>query len=103
VQSPGYDAVLPEDSFPSLALSHDIQLESTEIRTLHPAVARPGRCAANIEFVPLSADESSAWLAARGVEDAPHEPSTLASLYARAEGRDPEAIDLADFGGAAEA
>ena len=68
-----------------------------EIRTLHPAVARPGRCAANIQFVPLVADESKAWLERHGIEDSVGE-STLAALYARLEGRSPDAITLADFG-----
>ena len=38
-----------------------------EIRQLHPAVARPGRCAANVEFGPLSASEASAWLERHGL------------------------------------
>ena len=58
-----------------------------EIRRLHPAVARPGRCAANVEFEPLSVDEAAEWLAARecSAEDV-EAPSILASLYARLEG-----------------
>lgn len=60
-----------------------------EIRKLHPAVARPGRCAANVEFAALSAEESAAWLAQRGVERAADGATTLASLYAIAEGMDP--------------
>ena len=36
------------------------------IRKLHPAVARPGRCAANVEFAPLAADEAAAWLDEHG-------------------------------------
>jgi hypothetical protein len=58
-----------------------------EVRRLHPAVARPGRCAANIEFGPLPADEATSWLATHGVEEAAKAPTTIASLYARAEGR----------------
>jgi hypothetical protein len=60
-----------------------------EIVALHPAVARPGRCAANVEFDPLSAAEASAWLARHGVDDGSPESTILASLYARAEGFDP--------------
>ncbi|MDP8911863.1 MAG: DUF5925 domain-containing protein [Actinomycetota bacterium] len=56
-----------------------------EIRKLHPAVARPGRCAANIEFVPLSVEESKAWLERHGVDDAVSAPTTLAALYAKTE------------------
>lgn len=51
------------------------------IRELHPAVARAGRCAAAVEFLPLSAQEASAW-AGREIE----EPITLADLYALREG-----------------
>src|SRR5438046_8444628 len=39
-----------------------------ELRRLHPAVARPGRCAANIEFTALPADEAAAWLGGRGTD-----------------------------------
>jgi len=60
-----------------------------EIRTLHPAVARPGRAAANIEFAGLSRAEAAAWLEARGVDVVPPPGATLAALYALAEGRDP--------------
>jgi hypothetical protein len=60
-----------------------------ELRRLHPAVARPGRCAADIEFAPLSAEESAAWLRGRGVEAQPSGRGVLASLYAQLEGLDP--------------
>ena len=60
-----------------------------EIRALHPAVARPGRCAANIEFEPLAPDEARAWLAAHGLDEAPEDSRILASLYAQLEGDDP--------------
>jgi hypothetical protein len=56
-----------------------------EIRKLHPAVARPGRCAANIAFGPLSTEESSAWLAEREVHAPAGGATTIASLYALAE------------------
>ncbi len=59
-----------------------------ELRKLHPAVARPGRCAANIEFEALSAEEVAAWLERRGVTECPGSPAILASLYALAEGFD---------------
>ncbi|HEU0304027.1 MAG TPA: ATP-binding protein [Gaiellaceae bacterium] len=69
-----------------------------EIRKLHPAVARPGRCAANIEFGPLSAPEASAWLHAHGVDDEPRDATSLATLFAKVEGRDPEETILVGFG-----
>jgi uncharacterized protein DUF5925 len=56
-----------------------------EIRKLHPAVARPGRCAANITFGPLSREEASAWLAEREVDAPAADAITIASLYALAE------------------
>jgi hypothetical protein len=68
-----------------------------ELRTLHPAVARPGRAAANVEFTPLAPDEASAWLNQHGLDQAADGPATLASLYARVEGRDPAAVTLASF------
>jgi uncharacterized protein DUF5925/ATPase family protein associated with various cellular activities (AAA) len=60
-----------------------------EVRKLHPAVARPGRSAANVEFFPLSSEESNAWLEEHGVEARVPVATTLASLYARKEGLDP--------------
>jgi Domain of unknown function (DUF5925)/ATPase family associated with various cellular activities (AAA) len=53
-----------------------------EVRKLHPAVARPGRSAANIEFTALSAEEAAAWRVRHGIEGADAGPTTLASLYA---------------------
>ena len=59
-----------------------------EIKTLHPAVARPGRAAANVDFLPLSSAEASAWLRERGIDEGA-DSRTIASLYARLDGRDP--------------
>ena len=60
-----------------------------EIRALHPAVARPGRCAANVEFERLAPAEAGAWLASHGVAETPPDSRLLASLYAQLEGLDP--------------
>jgi hypothetical protein len=68
-----------------------------EIRKLHPAVVRPGRCAANIEFGPLPATEAAEWLSAQGLDERPQSPVSLASLYARVEGRSPEETRLVGF------
>jgi hypothetical protein len=57
-----------------------------EVRKLHPAVARPGRSAANIEFTALSAEEAAAWRVRHGIEGADAGPTTLASLYAALHG-----------------
>jgi hypothetical protein len=58
------------------------------LQRLHPAVSRPGRCAAKIEFEPFPAGEAERWLAERGGEGAP--AATLASLYGRVAGAEPE-------------
>lgn len=69
-----------------------------EVRRLHPAVARPGRCAANIEFEPLSAEEASSWLEQHGRPPDARGRRTLASLYAELEGRDLTEMALVGFG-----
>ena len=53
-----------------------------ELRKLQPAVARPGRCAADIAFARLSGEESSAWLAAHGSAEETDRGRTVAELYA---------------------
>jgi hypothetical protein len=60
------------------------------IRSLHPAVCRPGRCAAEVEFSPLSAAEANRWLGKRG-EGRINGHATIADLYAISEGREVEA------------
>ncbi len=57
-----------------------------EIGRLHPAVARPGRCAANIIFPAIPVEQANAWLHSRGSEEEVSSPATLASLYAVLEG-----------------
>ena len=59
-----------------------------ELRRLHPAVARPGRCAANVPFAPLSDVEANEWLRARGVDQSVDGRHTVASLYAQLEGNE---------------
>jgi Domain of unknown function (DUF5925)/ATPase family associated with various cellular activities (AAA) len=59
-----------------------------EIRKLHPAVARPGRSAANVRFDPLGAEQASAWLESHGARDSASSATTIAELFARLEGRD---------------
>jgi hypothetical protein len=51
---------------------------------LHPAARRPGRCLADLEFLPLSPDEANAWLAARGIERRVDRPTPIAELFADA-------------------
>ena len=54
---------------------------------LHPAVSRPGRCAAQIEFEAFTRREAAAWLKKKNhvVDDLVNEP-TLADLYALVRG-----------------
>jgi hypothetical protein len=54
--------------------------------SLHPAAARPGRCAASIEFVAFPPLEAREWLAAHGHAAVPANAETLADLYARLAG-----------------
>lgn len=57
-----------------------------ELRRLHSAVSRPGRCAAQIVFGSFDANEALGWLQRYDVEtDVPH-AATLAELYALREG-----------------
>jgi hypothetical protein len=54
-----------------------------DVRRLHPAVARPGRCLEQVEFAPLEADEASAWLRTRGLPPVTS-PHTIAELFGMA-------------------
>ena len=67
-----------------------------EIGKLHEAVTRPGRCAQEIDFKPLTADESRAWLAAHGRAEDRSASALIADLFAQLEGR--EAKELAPIG-----
>jgi hypothetical protein len=62
-----------------------------DLRSLHPAVSRPGRCAAAVGFRAFPRAEADAWLAARGVEAQAGGERTLAVLYAVAAGEPVEA------------
>jgi hypothetical protein len=55
-----------------------------ELGELTPAVKRPGRCASQLVFGPLTEDESAAWLTAREFEDTSvvQGPMTAAELFA---------------------
>jgi hypothetical protein len=67
------------------------------IKTLHPAVARPGRCAANIEFLRLATDDANAWLERAGAQQRVERPSLLADLYALEAGKKPGELPPAGF------
>jgi hypothetical protein len=53
-----------------------------EISEIHPAVSRPGRCAAITEFTPLTRTQSLSWLERYGVTDSSAGEQTLAELFA---------------------
>lgn len=61
------------------------------LESFHEAVARPGRCASQVEFLPMSAAQGTSWLREHG---APSElpalrgPAVLADLYAMLAGGD---------------
>ena len=52
------------------------------VGALHPAVSRPGRCAAQVDFRAHTREEANAWLAARGCEMRVRGHTTLAELFA---------------------
>ncbi len=59
-----------------------------DLHTIHPAVARPGRCAQLLRFGPLDVEEANRWLEARGEPARVRTPTMLAELYALASGQD---------------
>jgi hypothetical protein len=62
------------------------------IQRFHPAVTRPGRCAAIVSFDPLPPEQARAWLRQHGAEEAARRlscPATLAELYAMRNGAEP--------------
>ena len=56
---------------------------------LHPAVARPGRCAATVEFSAFEPAEATAWLRRHDRPGSVTTSATLAALYARLDGQEP--------------
>jgi hypothetical protein len=62
-----------------------------ELGRLHPAVVRPGRCAAELTFAKLSASEVEAWLHDHGVTDGPAASTSIAELFGMVNGHIPHA------------
>ncbi len=56
------------------------------LKKLHPAVARPGRCASEIEFKKFTQEEANVWLTDRKVDASAKGSQTLAQLYSQTEG-----------------
>lgn len=54
---------------------------------LHPAIHRPGRCLAEVEFEALDPLAANRWLAEQGSQATVEDPKTLAQLYALRDGR----------------
>jgi hypothetical protein len=69
------------------------------VGTLHPAVARAGRCAVVHEFDRLPVDEARAWLAARCVTAGVTRAATIAELYALLDGREGAQATTLGFAG----
>ncbi len=69
------------------------------VRRLHPAVARPGRCASRLQFTPFSDAEAAMWLTKHGIAAGNTEGATLAELFARAKGHEVERETPVGFGG----
>lgn len=59
------------------------------LRRLHPAVVRPGRTWAEVEFGELDAEAANGWLADRGYDEGVERATSLAELFAIADGRRP--------------
>lgn len=60
-----------------------------ELKALHPAVARPGRCAANVKFETFSQEQAHAWCEVNNLDyEFMGEGVPLSDLYARLAGRD---------------
>jgi hypothetical protein len=58
-----------------------------DLRSIHPAVARPGRCGHVLEFEALQPEEASLWLAANDSPATVAVPATLAELFAIRDGK----------------
>lgn len=56
-----------------------------ELDKLHPAVARPGRCASNVKFTSLDSERALAFLRRAGLNVPGTRPATLAELYQQVE------------------
>lgn len=69
--------------------------------SLHPAVTRPGRCLAEIEFAPRSVQEANGWLASRECSRRVAGSMPLADLYAVVHGEEPQTLTRRPIGFAA--
>jgi hypothetical protein len=65
---------------------------------LNPALRRPGRCLAEVEFLPLSALEAQRWLDRAGVDAKANRAHTLSELFALLDGVEETAANRPAFG-----
>jgi hypothetical protein len=68
------------------------------IARLHPAVTRPGRSAATIEFAPFPTQEANRWLTMHDGARTVDASTTLAALYSITKGRERQPTDDRQFG-----
>ena len=68
-----------------------------ELKKIHPAVSRPGRCAANIKFTNLSEEEIKSWCKVHNVQTDLKE-ATIAKLYSILRGEESESHVPLGFG-----
>lgn len=74
---------------PSYLLNSLSSRQTSRFEALHPALSRPGRCVAEIEFDCFSREQAVAWAGRRSLPELPAKLTwSLAELYAHAEGRE---------------
>jgi hypothetical protein len=66
------------------------------IEALHPAIARPGRGWAHVEFRELPVDEANDWLERAGSDERVDAPASLAELYGLVRGDQVVTLDTLD-------
>lgn len=57
-----------------------------EVKDLHEAIQRPGRCASHIVFPDLTKDEANAWLERKGSDKRVGKEASLAELFGEVDG-----------------
>jgi SpoVK/Ycf46/Vps4 family AAA+-type ATPase len=68
------------------------------MRTLHPALSRPGRCLRQVGFERFDRSGVESWVDGRGIDPPDQSSASLAELYAYAEGGVGQLPDRTAFG-----
>ena len=68
------------------------------VKKFHPAVTRPGRCAAHIEYKPFGIEAANQWLKEHGSQEIVTGSSTIAELFGKIEGYEAEETKLTTVG-----